>query len=78
MNFFDDLIEIPLKKDMGICNTTDEFFCLFLNKINKTNNKNILVVVNSIYAANKLYNSLCCIIKKLFCFQWMTFLPVRR
>jgi len=74
MNFFDDLIEIPLKKDMGICNTTDEFFCLFLNKINKTNNKNILVVVNSIYEANKLYNSLCCYNQKTFLFPMDDFL----
>ena len=58
MNFFKDLISINIKKDMGIYNLTDEFFCLYLNEISLKENKNILVVVNSIYEANKLYNSL--------------------
>ena len=58
MNFFDQLMNIEVKKNMGIYNTTDEFFCLFLNKISRETNKNILMVVNSIYEANKLYNSL--------------------
>ena len=58
VNFFQDLIDIDLQKSMGIYNSTDEFFCLFLNKIHEENKKNILVVVNSIYEANKLYNSL--------------------
>ena len=58
MNFFKDLISIDTKKDMGIYNLTDEFFCLYLNEISLKENKNILVVVNSIYEANKLYNSL--------------------
>ena len=58
MNFFKELIDIPIKKDMGIYNLTDEFFCLLLNKISLEKNKNILVVVNSLYEANKLYNSL--------------------
>lgn len=58
MNFFKDLVKFPIEKDMGIYNSTDEFFCLFLNKINIYDNKNILVVVNSLYEANKLYSIL--------------------
>ena len=58
MNFFEQLMNIEIKKSMGIYNTTDEFFCLFLNKISIETNKNILMVVNTIYEANKLYNSL--------------------
>ena len=54
MNFFEQLMNIEIKKSMGIYNTTDEFFCLFLNKISRETNKNILMVVNSIYEANKL------------------------
>lgn len=57
MNFFNDLIKFDLKKDMGIYNITDEFFCVLLNKIN-LEKKNVLVVVNSLFEANKLYNSL--------------------
>ena len=58
MNFFKQVVDINLKKGMGIYNTTDEFFCLLLNKISIDTNRNILMVVNSIYEANKLYNSL--------------------
>ena len=58
MHFFKDLINVNLKKNMGIYNMTDEFFCLYLNKINEYDEKNILVVVNDSYSANKLYNSL--------------------
>jgi len=43
---------------MGIYNLTDEFFCLYLNQIYRNSDKNILVVVNTLYEANKLYNSL--------------------
>ena len=57
MNFFDDVIKFDLKKDMGICNVTDEFFCVLLNKLNRED-KNILVVVDSLFEANKLYSSL--------------------
>ena len=58
MNFFDDLIDLNIKKNMGIYNLTDEFFCLFLNKLNKYKDCNLLVVVNSLFETNQLYNSL--------------------
>lgn len=56
MNFFEDLIDIKITKNMGIYNLTDEFFCVFANHL--SNNKNVLVVVNSLYEANSLYSSL--------------------
>ena len=59
MNFFDNLIKIDLQKNMGITGLTDEFFCVYLNGILKQYNKNILVVVNSLFEANNLYSSLC-------------------
>lgn len=58
MNAFDNLINIDVKKDMGISGLTDEFFCVFLNYLNKVKGKNIIVVVNTLYEANKIYNSL--------------------
>ncbi len=58
MDFFNDIINLKLEKNMGILNITDEFFCLLLNKINRDNKNNILVVVNSIFEANKLYSLL--------------------
>lgn len=58
MNFFDNLVQIDLRKNIGIVGLTDEFFCVYLNDILKQSNKNILVVVNSLFEANNLYSSL--------------------
>jgi len=74
VNFFDDIINFELKKGMGICNTTDEFFGLILNKINNSQNKNILVVVNSLFEANKLYNCLQSYNSNVFLFPMDDFL----
>ena len=74
MNFFDQLIDVSIEKDMGIYNTTDEFFCLFLNKISNNTGKNILMVVNTIYEANKLYNSLVDYHKNTYLFPMDDFL----
>ena len=57
MNFFDNLVQIDLRKNIGIVGLTDEFFCVYLNDILKQSNKNILVVVNSLFEANNLYSS---------------------
>ena len=38
MNFFTNLINFSLEKDMGIYNLTDEFFCVYLNSIRLKNN----------------------------------------
>ena len=59
---------------MGIYNTTDEFFCLFLNKISNETGKNIIMVVNTIYEANKLYNSLIDYHKNTYLFPMDDFL----
>ncbi len=74
MNLFKDLINIDIKKDMGIYNLTDEFFCLYLNQIYLTNNQNILVVVNSLFEANKIYNSLSIYNDHVFLFPMDDFL----
>ena len=58
MNIFDNLIDIRIEKNMGIAGLTDEFFCVYLNNLYEKYNKNILVVVNSLYEANQLYSSL--------------------
>ena len=58
MKSLDDLFDIKLEKNMGIYNLTDEFFCLYLSSLYHKENSSILVVVNSLYEANKLYNSL--------------------
>ena len=33
MNFYNEFIDINLKKDMGITGITDEFFCVYLKII---------------------------------------------
>ena len=58
MNIFHNLIDLDYKKGMGISGITDEFFCVYLSNLLKKENKNILVVVNSLYEANILYQSL--------------------
>lgn len=58
MNIFQKLGNIGLKKNMGITGLTDEFFCVLLYSTFSNQDKNILVVVNSLYEANQLYSSL--------------------
>ncbi len=58
MNVFDQMISIDIKKNMGMVGLTNEFFCLYLTKMLSQENKDILVVVNSLYEANQLYSSL--------------------
>ena len=55
---FDKLIHFDLKKNMGLYNLTDEFFCVLLDNIRNKYNKGILVVVDSLYDANKIYSNL--------------------
>ena len=58
MNLFHELIPFSIKKNMGLFNLTDDFFCVLLNHIRLKENKNIIVVVDSLFEANKLYNNL--------------------
>jgi len=58
MSVFTDLIKIPKEKSMGIVNLTDEFFCVYLTTLLEKDNENIVVVVNSLFEANKLYKRL--------------------
>ena len=42
---------------INIVGLNSELECIYIDDLYKKNNSNILVVVNSIYEANKLYNS---------------------
>ena len=55
---FNELFQFDLKKNMGLYNLTDEFFCVLLDSIRAKENKGILVVVDSLYEANKMFNNL--------------------
>ncbi len=58
MSIFRNLIQISKSTNMGITNLTDEFFCVYLKNLLEEKNQNILVVVSSLYDANKLYKQL--------------------
>ena len=58
MDILNNIIDINYKKGMGITGITDEFFSLYLTELQKKTSKNILVVVNSLYEANKIMFSL--------------------
>ena len=58
MDILNNIIDINYKKGMGITGITDEFFSLYLTELQKKTSKNILVVVNSLYEANKIMSSL--------------------
>ena len=72
MKFFKDIFKFDLKKNMGLYNLTDEFFCVFLNYLNSENN--VLVVVNSTYEANKIYGSLSSFNSNVYLFLMDDFL----
>lgn len=73
MNLFNDFIKVDLKKNMGLYNLTDEFFCIYLNAIREKNN-NVLVVVDSIFEANKVYNNLSLFTDNVYLFPMDDFL----
>ena len=74
MNFFNEIIQFKLQKDMGIYNLTDEFFCVLLKAILEKEKKNILVVVDSLFEANKLYNNIINYDNRVFLFPMDDFL----
>ena len=57
-SFFDKLVEIRNEKNICLTGMTDEFFCVYLSKLFKKENRDILVVTSTLYEANKLINSL--------------------
>ena len=73
MNLFNDFIKVDLKKNMGLYNLTDEFFCVYLNAIREKNN-NVLVVVDTLFEANKVYNNLSLFTDNVYLFPMDDFL----
>ena len=58
MKFLDKLINIHKENYVGLSGMTDEFFCVYINKLQKEEKRNILILTSSLYEANKIYNSL--------------------
>ena len=74
MNFFDEFININYKNNIGITGITDAFFSVYLYNLLKKENKNILVVVDSLAEANKLYSYVNNITDDVFLFPMDDFL----
>lgn len=74
MGLFEQFISVDIKKNMGITGVTDEFFCVYLNKLLDKYKKNVLVVVNTLYEANQLYSSLKIYTDRCFLFPMDDFL----
>ena len=58
MDFFYNLFDFDLKKDLTVCDLNDEFFCIFLLNLFHKYNRSIIIVCNSIFEAHNLYDSL--------------------
>ncbi len=55
MSFF-DLLSLNYDRNINIIGVNDNFFAIYLTYVQKKTNNSILVVVNSLYDANKLYS----------------------
>ena len=58
MNVFKELIAVDAEKNISITGLTDAFFCAYLYSYFDKYQKDILIVVPSLYEANKIYSSL--------------------
>ncbi len=58
MKIFDELIKIDNEYNNGITGVNDEFFSLYINNYFNKYQKNIIILTNSLFEANKIYNSL--------------------
>ena len=58
MNVLNDLIEVKNYKDVKVTGFNNESFCVYLNNLLEQSNRNIVLVTNTLYEANKVYYSL--------------------
>ena len=69
-----NIIDIKYEKGMGITGITDEFFSMYVKSFIDQKKKNVLIVVNSLYEANKLYEYMQNYTKKASLFPMDDFL----
>ena len=77
MSVFDSLVKIRNPKNIGnrgIVGITDEFFCVYLYNLLNQQDQDLLVVMNSLYEANKIYNSLSNYTEDVYLFPMDDFL----
>ena len=73
MNFYNNFINVDIQKNMGLYNMTDEFFCVFIKSL-ISKHKKILIVVDNLFEANKLYSLFSNINENSFLFPMDDFL----
>ncbi len=58
MNEIDNIIMSNDTKNMSLIGMTDEFFCLYVSKLSKLKERNIVIITPTLFEANKLVNAL--------------------
>ena len=71
---YSKIIEFNNLENIGITGLTNGFFAVYLSNLLSQKNKNILVVVDSLYEANKLYNEVNNFTNNVFLFPMDDFL----
>ena len=74
MNLLEDLITIKDEKKVGLVGLNDEFFSLYINKLLKESNRNILIVTSTLFEANLLNNYFSSYTDKSYLFPMDDFL----
>lgn len=74
MDLLEDLIKINNSKKLGLVGLNDEFFSLYINKLLKEKNKNILIVTATLFEANIINNYLSNYTNKSYLFPMDDFL----
>lgn len=58
MDFFSQIFSVKEKETIRVAGLTDELFCVYLYNLLLQKQESVLVVVNDLFEANKLFNSL--------------------
>ena len=74
MNLFDNMFEIKDKYNYSVSGLTNELKALYIYDTFIKQNKGILVVVNSVYEGNDIYNRICNYTKKVLFFPMDDFI----
>ena len=74
MKQYDFFLNYPLENNIHLMNMTDDFFSFYLYQKFLKESKNILIVLPTLFDANKLYNSLINFTDKVYLFPMDDFL----
>ena len=74
MNFFDNIFDVDLKDDYLVAGLNKELNSVYVYEYFKKNNRNILVLANSLFEANDFYNRLSCYTDKVLFFPMDDFI----